>query len=59
MLFQDYQINWDKEDVYIKRGTGIIFGLTKWVIDINIPIFTKDREYIVNTFKMTEEYEKC
>ncbi len=55
MLFQEHDINWDKYDTYIKRGTGIRKQGIRWVFDINIPIFTKDRDYITNMYKTEDD----
>lgn len=55
MLFQEKGINYNDIPTYQKRGTCIvkedcymdeIFIRTKWVEDLDIPIFTQEREYI-------------
>lgn len=54
-LFSERGINWNNIDTYKKRGSccvkreveltnGVIRN--KWIIDLDIPIFTQDREYI-------------
>lgn len=53
-LFQEKDINWNDLSIPYKRGVCIIKenynkdGVirTRWVEDLNIPIFTQDREYI-------------
>ena len=57
MLFQK-GINWNDLDTYLKRGSCIIkekyvkdtgsgeIYRTRWIVDKDIPIFTKDRDYI-------------
>jgi len=55
MLFQK-GINWNdylpkyKRGSVVKKETIIIEGATrnKWVVDVNTPIFTEDREYLYN-----------
>lgn len=57
MLFTEKNINWNDLPTYKKQGACIIkeeYRLdneqqtirSKWTVDKNIPIFTKDREYI-------------
>ena len=57
LLFSQKNINWDKLPIYEKRGTCIVkeeFLLEgcsnvkrkRWVVDKEIPVFTKDRNYI-------------
>lgn len=50
MLFQEKQINFNDCPIYFKRGFCIIKQTlndrTKWVEDIQIPIFSKERNYI-------------
>lgn len=42
MLFQEKSINFNDYSKIRKRGFCIVDG----VLDMNIPVFTKDREYI-------------
>ena len=48
MLFKDYNINWNDNPAYIKRGSSVIRDRESgiWIIDEEIPIFTQDRNYI-------------
>lgn len=54
MLFKDHGVNWNDYPVDQKRGSCVVRCTTevngakrnKWTIDLNIPIFTQDREYI-------------
>lgn len=47
-MIHDKGENWDKLPTHLKRGRCIIKDseTNKWVIDNEIPIFTKDRDYI-------------
>lgn len=45
-LWQEKQINWAKLPVYLKRGSCVIKKGEQWTIDMEIPDFTKDRNYI-------------
>lgn len=70
MLFQEYGINWNDCPVPQKRGVCIkknkYYGLnpndgvtpfvrTRWEIDLNIPVFTQDRNYIEQYVNPTPE----
>lgn len=54
MLFKEKNINWNDYDVYLKRGRCIAKTKTydnnthrpEYIIDNNIPVFSKDRDYI-------------
>lgn len=61
MLMLEHNINWNDLDTYKKRGSCCIkeeiqdpeidikdgaYIITKWTLDLNPPIFTKDRNYI-------------
>lgn len=54
MLFKEKNINWNDYDVYLKRGRCIAKTKTydnnthrpDYIIDNNIPVFSKDRDYI-------------
>jgi len=60
LLFQQTGINWNDYPVKFKRGIGVrrvvreytdgdkTYTRSEWEIDLNIPIFTKDREYLMN-----------
>jgi len=63
MLVLEKGINWNDYPTHLKRGsccvkTPVIFNegtpdefvRNKWVIDMEIPIFTKDREYILSKY---------
>lgn len=55
MSFQKGQ-NWDKLETRYKRGRCIIKDENgKWIVDNEIPIFTKDREYINKLLKTEDE----
>lgn len=56
MLWSKFDINWDKLDVYLKRGT-FLFRTKEVVIDYSGPILTKDRDY-VNKNLLEDEIEK-
>lgn len=47
MLQEEKDILWNELPAYLKRGTAVIkdeYG--KWVLDLNMPILTEDREYV-------------
>lgn len=56
MLFSQKNINWNDLDTYLKRGSCVVketyvndlTGVlrSRWVIDVDIPIFSKERDYI-------------
>lgn len=46
MLMVEHGINWNDVETKFKRGSCCIKGDDGWVIDNEIPIFTKDRDYI-------------
>lgn len=49
MLMNKYNVNWNDIPTKYKRGSCCIKTEDKgWIIDNEIPIFTKDREYINN-----------
>lgn len=49
-LWKEKQINWNDFPIPCKRGSCCIKkevnGKSKWIIDLNIPIFTQNRNYI-------------
>ena len=51
LLFQKKGINFDKYPVVRKRGFCVVNG----DVDLNIPIFTKDREYIEKFVQVRED----
>lgn len=64
MLILKKGVNWNDYPIYLKRGTCCVkvpqtynegtpdeFTRSKWVIDKEIPTFTKDRDYIEKRFK--------
>ena len=57
MLMEQHNVNWNNFPTHKKRGTCVIRDpeTSKWVIDMNIPIFKgEDREYIERTFMVGE-----
>lgn len=53
MLFKEKGINFNEFPTYLKRGSCVVrveevgeVVRRKWVVDLNIPIFSKDRDYI-------------
>lgn len=54
MMFTEYGVNWNDYQTYQKRGTCIVKEQydkdgairSRWVPDLEIPIFTQDRNYI-------------
>lgn len=50
LLWKEKQINWNDFSVTCKRGSCCIKknidGKSRWIIDVNIPIFTQNRNYI-------------
>lgn len=47
--------DWNDLSLSKQRGTACFKGADgKWFIDHGIPIFSEDRDYIKNTFKVTE-----
>lgn len=46
MLMTKYNVNWNDVPTKFKRGSCCIKDAVGWVIDNEIPIFTKDRNYI-------------
>lgn len=56
-LFQEKKINWSSYDTWKKRGACIIEDsshATKWKPDLEIPIFSEDREYINSRVNVEE-----
>lgn len=56
MLWKKFDINWDKLDTYLKRGT-FLYRLDDVVVDYDCPIITKNRDYI-NMHLQEDEIEK-
>ena len=65
MLWQEHLLNWNDLDTYLKRGACIVKehyekddmpGVIRshWIVDKNIPIFTKDRDYIERFVYLSE-----
>lgn len=48
MLMLQHNVNWNDIDTWKKRGTCVVKTDGIWKPDYEIPIFTKDREYIEN-----------
>jgi len=69
LLFQQTGINWNDYPVKFKRGVGtyritydtVIDGnecvRSKWKVDEEIPIFTRDTEFLYNLFKVGDQDE--
>lgn len=62
LLLTEKNINWNDLDTVLKRGTCIIketyfkdeektIQRNRWIVDVEIPIFTKDRDYIEKYLK--------
>ncbi len=49
------EINWNDLPIPKKRGVGIIRKDEKWIRDLEIPIFTQDRDYIEKLLEVEEE----
>lgn len=47
--------NWNDLSIQIKRGTCIVKDEIDWSIDYNIPIFTKERDYIEKRLSVIEK----
>lgn len=47
-MFTEKGVNWNDLPVYKKRGSCCIKKNEGWVLDLNIPIFSQDTEYINN-----------
>ena len=45
-LFTEKGINWNDIDTWKKRGACVISKLSRWTVDDEIPIFSKDRNYV-------------
>lgn len=58
MLMVEKNINWNNLETYKKRGTCIFRKGSVYTIDINIPIFTKHREYIEDYVYLERENEE-
>jgi tRNA(His) 5'-end guanylyltransferase len=55
MLIEQKSINFNDMPTEFKRGVCCRRGDDgKWVLDKEIPVFTQDRDYVGNTFKITE-----
>lgn len=54
MLMLEKGVNWNDVPTKFKRGSCCIKGESGWVIDNEIPIFTKDREYIESRIIFSE-----
>lgn len=46
MMFKDHSINYNSLNTMYKRGSCVVKSDAGWMIDRDIPVFTKDREYI-------------
>lgn len=64
IMFEERNVNWNDVQTKFKRGSCCIRIPTevkpgvirqRWTIDNEIPIFSKDRDYISNKFKALEE----
>lgn len=55
MLMLEKNVNWNNTPTKFKRGSCCIKTENGWVIDNEIPIFTKDRNYIEDRIVFTEE----
>lgn len=55
LLFKDKGINWDSLPVLEKRGACVVKNETGWVVDRDIPIFSKDRLYINRLVNIGED----
>lgn len=68
MLMEEKGINWNNFPTHLKRGACCIkkpfvfnegtdeeFTRNKWVVDKEIPIFTKDKEYVEKLFYCTKQ----
>ena len=56
MLIDQKGINFNDMPTEFKRGVCCRRGDDgKWVLDTEIPVFTQDRDYVGNTFKITED----
>ena len=47
--------NWNDLSIQLKRGTCIVKNEREWGIDYNIPIFTRNRNYIEKRLSVIEE----
>lgn len=54
-LFQEKGVNWDKLPTCKKRGTAVVRKNSKWIIDYQVPTFTKNRDYIGILLEREEE----
>lgn len=48
MLFAEKGINWNDEAAYWKRGRCIVKADQGWRLDSEIPVFTKERDYLAS-----------
>jgi tRNA(His) guanylyltransferase len=55
MCFTQKNINWNDLPIYIKRGTSIIYKDSEWCLDKEMPILTKDREYVEKLLEVEED----
>lgn len=53
-MLTEKDVNWNDLSIVKKRGTCCIKKYGKWILDIEIPIFTQDREYVENLLKVEE-----
>jgi tRNA(His) 5'-end guanylyltransferase len=54
LLFKEKSINWNNLETWKKRGACLIYTDRGWKIDMEIPLFSQDRDYI-NRFVNVEE----
>jgi len=52
-LFSEKGINWNEFPTFNKRGLCVVKSIEGWTIDIDIPIFTQDRDYIEKFVNLT------
>ena len=53
-LQQERKINWSKLPIMFKRGSYVIKENDEWIVDFEIPEFSKNREYVESLIKFDE-----
>jgi tRNA(His) guanylyltransferase len=48
LLFSEKGVNWNDTDLYWKRGRCVVRFESGWAVDMKIPTFTQQREYLTS-----------
>ena len=54
-LMLEKKVNWNDYPTFFKRGMCVVRNCNDWIRDLEIPIFTQDRNYIERCLKIHEQ----